>query len=345
MSGSARQPAPAGRRRLAGLLALSAAVVVVLVVVVGSTVGGGSPARHRSSGSHHSTPARDPHGAPGDPTTAASAAGTALDPSTFAPGACVAFSPTSGNRHQTVFLDAGHGGVDPGALGTTESGAPVHEADETLPVALDAASILRAHGFRVVVSRTTDSTVMRPGPGDLSTGVFTLQGEHDDVAARDVCANLSGATVLLGIYFDAGTSPTNAGSITGYDAVRSFAADNQRLATLLQADVLAQLDAKGWTIPDDGVVPDTTLGGPAPTTAAADYHHLLLLGPADPGWFTTPSRMPGALIEPLFITDPYEGTIAASAAGQHAIARGMAKAAQQYLGSGNGSSKGNGRSN
>ena len=275
-----------------------------------------------------------------DPATAGSTSGTSLDPSMFTRGSCVAFSPTAGDRHQTVFLDAGHGGIDPGAVGVTEAGATIHEAGETLPVALRAASLLRADGFRVVLSRTRASTVLRPGPGDVATGVFTLQGEHDDVAARDVCANLAKATVLLGIYFDAGTSPANAGSVTGYDTVRPFATENQRLATLLQADVLAHLNAHGWAIPDDGVVSDATLGGPARTTAAASYDHLLLLGPADPGWFTTPSTMPGALIEPLFITDPYEGTIAASPAGQQAIAEGMAQAAEQYLAGGGGSGGG-----
>jgi N-acetylmuramoyl-L-alanine amidase len=46
-------------------------------------------------------------------------AGVALDPTGFSPGACVAFAPTMGDRHTTVFLDAGHGGLDPGAVGTT----------------------------------------------------------------------------------------------------------------------------------------------------------------------------------------------------------------------------------
>ena len=251
----------------------------------------------------------------------------------FEPGSCLAYSPTSGDRHQTVFIDAGHGGIDPGAVGTTSSGQTIHEANITLPVELDAMSLLRADGYRVVVSRTRASTVLRPGTGDVATGVFTLQGEHADVASRDVCANMAKATVLLGIYFDAGTSPTDAGSVTGYDATRPFAADNERLATLLQKDVLAHLNAHGWAIPNDGVVHDTTLGGPAYTTSAANYDHLLLLGPADPGWFTTPSNMPGALIEPLFITDPFEGTIANSGAGRSAIAAGMAEAAEQYLAS------------
>ena len=274
-----------------------------------------------------------------DPSAAASPRGTPLDPSMFTEGSCMAYSPTAGDRHQTVFVDAGHGGIDPGALGVTQSGQTIHEADQTLPVELDVMALLRAQGYRVVVSRTRASTVLRLGPGDEATGVFTLQGEHADVASRDVCANLAKATILLGIYFDAGTSPTNAGSITGYDTDRPFSTDNLKLAYLLQSDVLKQMNTHGWAIPNDGVVTDRTLGGPPQTTAAADYDHLLLLGPADPGWFTTPSEMPGALIEPLFITDPFEGSIAASTTGRQAIAQGMAEAAEQYLQSAAGSTK------
>ncbi len=274
-------------------------------------------------------------GGPVPDATGRGAADMALDPSMFAAGACVAFSPTMGDRHRTVFIDAGHGGIDPGAVGTTETGQQVHEADETLPVALDAAALQRADGYRVVLSRVRATTVIKPGPGDLTpTGeLLTLQGEHDDVAARDACANLAGATVLLGIYFDAGTSPTNAGSITAYDADRTFSAESEKLADLLQNDVLVKLDAQGGQIPNDGVVTDATLGGPPATTTAADYHHLLLLGPAAAGWAPDPSQMPGALIEPLFLTDPFEASIAASHGGQQAIAQGMAQAAEEYLGS------------
>ena len=147
---------------------------------------------------------------------------TSLDPGAFARGACVALAPTHGDRHATVFLDAGHGGIDPGALGTTESGQAINEAQETLPIELDATSLLRAQGYRVVVSRTSSSTVVVLGPAEESQGLLTLQGAHDDVAARDVCANLAGAAVLIGIYLDAGSSPENAGCLTAYDPDRQF---------------------------------------------------------------------------------------------------------------------------
>jgi N-acetylmuramoyl-L-alanine amidase len=275
----------------------------------------------------------DVHSAPPSPP-----AETQLDPAAFAAGACEAFEPTKGDRHETVFLDAGHGGIDPGGVGTTEAGNTIDEAHETLPVELDAMALLRAKGFRVVVSRTKDTTVVRLSAADESGGVLTLQGSHDDVAARDECANDAGARALVGIYFDAGSSPQNAGSLTAYDAARPFASENLALATLVQRDVLDDMNVQGWAIPNDGVQPDTTLGSYVGDPSAggiageaASYNHLLLLGPASAGYFSTPSQMPGAVIEPLYITDPFEGTIADSRQGQMVIGRGIATAIEKFL--------------
>ena len=90
------------------------------------------------------------------------------------------------------------------------------------------------------------------------------------------------------------------------------------------------MNAQGWQIPDDGAQPDQGLGSTL-TPADHAYGHLLLLGPAKPGYFSTPSTMPGALVEPLFITDPFEGSIAASSHGQQVIAAGLASAIEQYF--------------
>jgi N-acetylmuramoyl-L-alanine amidase len=108
-------------------------------------------------------------------------AGHPVSPALFSPGACSSFPPTAGDRHQTVFVDAGHGGIDPGATGMTESGQTIHEADLTLPVELDTMAMLRAQGFTVVVSRTGATSVVRLGPADLSEGALSIQGAHDDV--------------------------------------------------------------------------------------------------------------------------------------------------------------------
>jgi N-acetylmuramoyl-L-alanine amidase len=265
--------------------------------------------------------------------------GVEIAPSYFADGACASFAPTQGNRHLTVFLDAGHGGIDPGGTGTTESGDALSESTLTLPVELDTMALLRAEGFTVVVSRTQNSTVLRLKADDESDGELTLLGAHDDEAARDICANMAKATVLVGIYFDSSSSPLNAGSVTGYDPDRPFSSDNLRLAQLVQKDVLGSMNAQGWGIPDGGVQSDAGLGSLAGNDStsgslaekAAAYNHLLLLGPAEEGYFSTPSQMPGALIEPLYLSDPFEGSIADSSSGQQVIAGGLAEAIEAYF--------------
>jgi N-acetylmuramoyl-L-alanine amidase len=316
------------------LLAGGLTIVLIVLAAIGATVGSGhGPSKPTTdsppvtTAGHH--PAGATHTAPGE---------QALDPSFFAAGSCISFPPTSGNRHTTVFLDAGHGGQDPGAVGTTESGTTIYEDNETLPVELDTMALLRAQGFTVVVSRTRDSTVLRLGPGDLSEGVLSLVGAHDEVAARDICANDAKANVLVGIYFDWGSTPYAAGSVTTYDTARPFTAENHRLASLLQSAVLAKLNSNGWQIPNDGVLTDVGMGSsngdPSQgglAAAALNYDHVMLIGPAKAGYFSTPSTMPGAVIEPLYITDPFEGSIADSTRGQRAIADGIATGIEQYF--------------
>jgi N-acetylmuramoyl-L-alanine amidase len=262
--------------------------------------------------------------------SAAIAGGHALDPALFAPGSCVSFAPTSAQRHTTVFIDAGHGGPDPGAVGVTQAGRPVHEASVTLSVALATMALLRASGYQVLLSRTGAAAVARAAPGDLSGGVFTGQGVHRDLIARDLCANRAKASILLGVYFNASASASVGGSLTLYDAARPFSPANLRLAGLVQRAVLARLSADGWRVPDDGVRPDVGFGSSV-TNADRAYGHLLIIGPAKAGYFSTPSEMPGALIEPLFVTNPAEASLADSVRGQQSIARGLATAVEQYF--------------
>jgi N-acetylmuramoyl-L-alanine amidase len=148
----------------------------------------------------------------------------------FATGSCVALPPISGNRAQTVFLDPGHGGPDPGAAsGSTEAGQYIEERAITLPVALDAAQLLRIQGYRVVLSRTSDTSVAKMTPTDLDNGVLTTPSEHADLLARVACANLSGAAALVSIHFDAYPDPNAAGATALYDTARPFAPANQAL--------------------------------------------------------------------------------------------------------------------
>jgi N-acetylmuramoyl-L-alanine amidase len=214
-------------------------------------------------------------------------------------------------------------------VGVTESGAVISEAAVNLRVELDVMRLLRARGYAVVVSRTRATTVIRLDRSDVDGHLLTVRGSHDDVTARDVCANRARAAILIGIYMNSGGAGA-AGCVTAYDADRSFAAQNRRLAVLLQRDVLGIMNAHQLAIPDGGVSADAGLGS-ALSAADESYGHLMLLGPAKPGYFSTPSRMPGALIEPLFLTDPFEASVAASSQGQHLMAAGIARAIGQYF--------------
>jgi hypothetical protein len=115
---------------------------------------------------------------------------------------------------------------------------------------------------------------------------------------------------------------------------RSFLSQNLRFARLVQQSVVTSFSAAGWQIPDRGIIPDSAAGTPALTPQGAAYGHLMLLGPADPGWFDHPSTMPGALCEPLFLSDPNEAAIAVTTAGQHVLAQAFSRAVQNYFRSG-----------
>jgi N-acetylmuramoyl-L-alanine amidase len=243
----------------------------------------------------------------------------------FAPGACVAFPPTAGDRQTTVFLDAGHGGPDPGAVSGT-----VQEKAVTLPVVLDAATLLRADGYRVVLSRTADTAMIPLTPVDLAGATFSTAGNRADLIARLRCANLSDAAILISVHFDSYPDSSVRGATTVYNDSRTFAESNENLAALLQRNIVGALAAAGWHEPDRGIADDTNSGGGA-TEAGEAYGHLILLGPAAPGYVDEPSTMPGALVEPLFLSNPDEAAAATDPAGQSAIANGISQAVQTAL--------------
>jgi N-acetylmuramoyl-L-alanine amidase len=288
---------------------------------IGLGPGGPAASATTDSRSRHARSARE------TPTGPTAVTGP-VDPRLFAAGACVAYAPTSGDRNITVFLDAGHGGADPGGVGYTQEWHPISEAWVNLHVELDAMELLTQQGFRVVVSRTGTGLVHPAGSGDMYEGALTSQGLRADIAARDQCANLAGADLLIGIYMNAGY--WGGGAVTAYCAARPFAASNERFAGILETDVLHALNSHGYGIPNLGLQTDDQMGSSS-DDAADSYGHLMLLGPAKRGYFSTPSQMPGALIEPLFLTDPFEASVAASSRGQNLIAEGITHAVMNYF--------------
>ena len=242
------------------------------------------------------------------------------------PGACMSFAPLgAAAADKTVYIDPGHGGLDPGVVGSV-SGKPLLEKDVALAVATRLASLLREDGYRVVMSRVADSSVGRSATADVVAGALTASAVHQDLLARAACANAARASVLLSIHFNAFDDPSIGGTETIYDAARPFAAASKKLAGDVQAAVVSALGSD-----DRGVWTDDQLGAPVLTPSGSSYGHLIELGPASAGYVDSPSKMPGALVEPLFLTNPDEARYAALAAGQDRIAAALRAGVESYL--------------
>ena len=91
---------------------------------------------------------------------------SSVDSASFAPGGCLRYPGTSPHS-PTVFLDAGHGGLDPGTPGQTTTGRTVWEKTITLALGMKTAADLRAVGLSVVVSRA-DTSVARLNAADIN---------------------------------------------------------------------------------------------------------------------------------------------------------------------------------
>lgn len=102
----------------------------------------------------------------------------------------------SENMATKIFVDAGHGGSDPGALGNS-----VVEQAVNLNVANKLAALLRAGGYEVMTYRTTrDENV--------------LPGKSADLSNRARMANQWGADYFISIHTNSSTNP----SANGFEA-------------------------------------------------------------------------------------------------------------------------------
>jgi N-acetylmuramoyl-L-alanine amidase len=328
------------RRRPAGLnaaLALAAAALAIaslgLVAQVKLLAGVKPPVPKRASAavvmSSAPTPTATPTPTPRPPPGSRPLAVQSSEvPNGLVGGACVEFTPTGVDLHQTFFIDPGHGGPDPGA-----TAGSVQEKDLSLAVALELKDRLRADGYHVVLARTADSSVAKLAASQVQNGVLTNSGVHLDALARIACANASRASALVSIHFNAFNDPSVGGSETYYDDARTFAGENLRLANLLHASLQASFSKAGWQVPDRGVLNDASTGNTGLTPEAEAYGRLLELGPVKQGWNDFPTQMPGALVEPFFVSDPIEAEVAQSPEGRGAIATGLEQGLIGFLAS------------
>jgi N-acetylmuramoyl-L-alanine amidase len=120
-------------------------------------------------------------------------------------------------KGQVIYIDPGHGGIDPGACGRR-----VKEKDVVLNVAFYLGVRLEKSGARVVYSRTGD---------------YDLQvGGKDDVEERIKIIQSSGATLVISLHCNAFGDPSEWGSQTFYNASRN--PGSKQLAFLVQSELV-----------------------------------------------------------------------------------------------------------
>lgn len=237
----------------------------------------------------------------------------------------------SGQLPVLVYIDPGHGGVDVGTQGPTLDGKNVYEKTVSLAIAIRVQRILRADGIGSILSRSADALLDLTAADYTPDGhLLTPDGLLHDLQNRISRANASGALVLLSIHLNAYTDPAVGGSETFYDADRPFAEDNQRFARLIQNAVASAIRDAGYSSPDRGIAEDTTLQSDGFGALGVPYNHLVLLGPPVPGRLK-PTQIPGALSEPLFLSNPSEASLAVRPEVQEILARAYATAIEQFL--------------
>ncbi len=216
------------------------------------------------------------------------------------PGRFAAFTPPV----HTIVLDAGHGGIDPGAQNAALN---VNEKTCALDVVLRLRTLLEARGFKVVLTRTSDHELSTDKPTDLSM--------------RAELAGRVGADLFISVHFNA-APPAVHGTETFIMTPQS------------QASTQAEKDK--------AMIPTAYPGNRVdPLNAVLGYaiHRRLTseLGSMDRGLkharfeVLRLENCPSVLIESGYISSDTEGRKIATPAYRQKIAEGIASGVAAYL--------------
>ena len=244
-------------------------------------------------------------------------------------------------RRPIVALDPGHGGPDDdlpranragrvlpryregdnsGAIFILDDGSELREKDLTLRLALATAELLEQKDVKVVLTRREDVDVNRANRDYNSDGKVDVA---DELLARVELVNRSGADLLVSIHLNAHPSQSMRGTYASYADGRPFSEQSVRLALSLHQRVLQALSDLDVSPIDRGVEDDA---GDDPAG-----QHLILFGPRT-ARAPLETRVPGALIEPLFITNSEDAELLRREDVLTALAQAIADGILEYLG-------------
>ena len=322
-------------RRAAAPLLVTLLCGIVLAPVSGSTPNGGpAPESLATPLASDAPPAIAPL-----PTPASVAVATAIPlaviPATATP------VPTATPRRPVVAIDPGHGGPDDdlprydragrlmpwyregensGVIYVAEDGSELREKDLTLRLALAAAELLESRGVAVVLTRREDVVVNRQERDYNRDGEVDLV---DELLARVEVVNDSEAELLVSLHFNAHPSAKLRGTYTQFSGDRPFTKESIRLGRTVHDRIVKGLRALDPDAVDRNVEEDIQYD---PTG-----RHLVLLGPKT-GRSPLETRVPGVLIELLFLTHEEDVELLRRQDVLDALPRAIADGILDYLG-------------
>jgi len=268
-------------------------------------------------------------GAPA-PRTAGTTAGTGAASTPAPPVRAAASTPPAVTRkppaRRVVVIDAGHGGPDTGMRGPIGNPAWFVEKDVTLSVASKVATVLRARGVDVLMTRTTDTLIALSDRGRI--------------------ANANRGDVFISIHVNAPGSNTAAGArergFETYFLAEAKTEDERRVQDMENESVKFETGAnapKGdplsFIITDmaqnehlreSSDLAQTIQNGlidvhPGPNRGVQQANFAVLRG----------SYMPAVLIEIGFGSNQSEATYLSDQSNQRALARNIAESVVAYL--------------
>lgn len=123
-------------------------------------------------------------------------------------------------KEPLIYIDPGHGGSDPGAVGV----GGIHEADIALAIGLKLKTLLDNGGFRTMISRTSDTYV----------------GLYD----RPAQANNAGADAFVSIHCDAFNSSSANGTTVLYypNGYNGDTRDNKTFAQIIHDNLMKEIN-------------------------------------------------------------------------------------------------------
>ncbi len=187
-----------------------------------------------------------------------------------------------------IVVDAGHGGIDGGAV--SKSG--LLEKEVSLQISLMLRDYLQEAGALVIMSRVTDTDLADPS----TKGIRNRKVQ--DLKRRTELVNEAGGDLFISLHLNAIPSPRWSGAQTFYN--RSIS-ENERLAKFIQAEIRINLENT--------------------SRQAKPINNVYLLKQA---------KIPGALVEVGFLSNPNEAQMLNTEQYQQKIAASIYQGIMRY---------------